>query len=357
MAFNEEISFSETTLLELQAEEQLLEKEKTKRSSSVGVAVFNKLFLDLNVYDEVGLCRRFLRNSISHNLPWVAAKTLMGCGGNLFHNALRPRSPVTVPVVWDFIWDIVAALQEKGFFEQSADVLSYAASNWPLTPDQKLEVRLRAAAAFDAAKGVKEACEEILGAAEIAVALEQPWRAYRLYWDAANILRSDPSQESNSRAIHLLQRARAIANSDAEYSQAGLIVLEQKYCELQNLLYSLGDVCGLKKARLLIRIVVWWFFFLTCGHYERPWRVLGFGAMVIFVFAVLYFPDLGLVHLRGAAEGDFLERAVTSLHFSAITFTTVGYGNIYPEDAAGKLLTALEALLELWREVGDGLTG
>ena len=68
--------------------------------------------------------------------------------------------------------------------------------------------------------------------------------------------------------------------------------------------------------------------------------------VVIAIFGLVYHPDLGVVGLAGISSDTTLAaRTVAAMHFSAITFTTVGYGNIYPTEWVGQLLTAFEAMI------------
>lgn len=85
---------------------------------------------------------------------------------------------------------------------------------------------------------------------------------------------------------------------------------------------------------------------LFWGYGERPFRTIGFAAIVIFVSAIFY--SYGYLY-----EGDALVKIdfFDSLYFSVITFTTVGYGHFAPsgwlkaismlESLAGILITPL----------------
>ena len=87
-----------------------------------------------------------------------------------------------------------------------------------------------------------------MGGAEIAQEIGHTSQAYLLYWHAANILRRDRIP-SIPRAIKLLTRARAIANSEAEYRHAGRIVLAEKEWELRKLHDGLCSAHGLARLQ------------------------------------------------------------------------------------------------------------
>jgi hypothetical protein len=72
---------------------------------------------------------------------------------------------------------------------------------------------------------------------------------------------------------------------------------------------------------------------VVMGYGEKPARVLLNAVFTILVFAVVY--------QQSGAIGD--RSFVSCLYFSAITFTTVGYGDLAPHGAL-RLIAALEAL-------------
>ncbi len=65
---------------------------------------------------------------------------------------------------------------------------------------------------------------------------------------------------------------------------------------------------------------------LLFGYGERPVRVLVASAMVILLCAFYYAQPDVLAHRFGTGEGSFFE----GFYFSMITFTTLGYGDLYP---------------------------
>ncbi len=64
-----------------------------------------------------------------------------------------------------------------------------------------------------------------------------------------------------------------------------------------------------------------WIYKLICGYGERPWRVVIWGGIVLFGLALLYF------FLRGVAPYNLtLQSFSSSLYYSAVSFTALGYG-------------------------------
>ncbi len=85
------------------------------------------------------------------------------------------------------------------------------------------------------------------------------------------------------------------------------------------------------------------------GYGERPIRILTFSLLIILICGLIFSAD-GALSLHGQPQGgSFLQ----GLYFSTITFTTLGYGDLYPtadtiyrqvamiEAASGALLVAL----------------
>jgi len=77
------------------------------------------------------------------------------------------------------------------------------------------------------------------------------------------------------------------------------------------------------------------------GYGERPTRVLVASALVIFVCAFLYSQPNLLIYRAGPNVESFRQ----GLYFSMITFTTLGYGDLYPNpDSYCRLIAMAEAI-------------
>lgn len=93
---------------------------------------------------------------------------------------------------------------------------------------------------------------------------------------------------------------------------------------------------------------------LLTGHFERPWRVIGWSIILTVLCAGLY-PLLGGIAVSGSdtviqyGTADSLaeigEQFQQSLYFSTVTFTTLGYGDMTPVGLYAKQLAGLEARL------------
>jgi hypothetical protein len=78
------------------------------------------------------------------------------------------------------------------------------------------------------------------------------------------------------------------------------------------------------------------------GYGERPGRVFLFATVAMIGFTTVYFT--GHDHLTNFPTSDWFDRLFNSAYFSVVTFTTLGYGDIYPGNNAMKAVCAAEAL-------------
>ncbi len=80
---------------------------------------------------------------------------------------------------------------------------------------------------------------------------------------------------------------------------------------------------------------------LLFGYGERPVRVLLASALVIIICAIFYSQPAALIYRDGQIVPSFTQ----SLYFSVTTFTTLGYGDLYPSaDGLCRQLAMAEAI-------------
>jgi hypothetical protein len=138
----------------------------------------------------------------------------------------------------------------------------------------------------------------------------------------------------------------------AEGYSAGNSYLCSKHLFMANQFVTKYRTKSLPKR--LLRTV---FYEFLMGYGERPLRCLLFSFALIVVFGILYFltgtstatgNTIGLPVSIMQADSYPLAKLLAdlgdSIFFSVVTFTTVGYGNIVPVGAAGKILSAIEML-------------
>ena len=80
---------------------------------------------------------------------------------------------------------------------------------------------------------------------------------------------------------------------------------------------------------------------LLFGYGERPTRVLMASALIIFVCAFFYAQPDALAYRGGTTTPSFSQ----GLYFSTITFTTLGYGDLYPSpEGFCRIVAMIEAV-------------
>lgn len=93
---------------------------------------------------------------------------------------------------------------------------------------------------------------------------------------------------------------------------------------------------------------------IVCGYGEIPYRSFMLSLIIILVFALLYMITgincaNGIIGFRGL-EDNFsimmlIKNIIYCIHFSLVTFSTVGYGDLLPYNMTGVILTSIEILL------------
>jgi hypothetical protein len=87
---------------------------------------------------------------------------------------------------------------------------------------------------------------------------------------------------------------------------------------------------------------------LLFGYGERPVRVLAAGAVIILLCAVFYSSNAAHLAFQYGLERSYASdhlRFFEGLYYSTVTFTTLGFGDIYPNaDILTRVVTMLESL-------------
>jgi hypothetical protein len=89
---------------------------------------------------------------------------------------------------------------------------------------------------------------------------------------------------------------------------------------------------------------------LFCGYGESPFNVVAFSLILIFICAVLYFfmgvqsPEGMIQFSSQLSVNENMHNFFSSIYFSVVTFTTLGYGDIQPVGYS-RLIAAVEAFI------------
>ncbi|MEG1256081.1 pentapeptide repeat-containing protein [Clostridium sp.] len=93
---------------------------------------------------------------------------------------------------------------------------------------------------------------------------------------------------------------------------------------------------------------------IVCGYGEKPYRSFIISLMVILVFALLYMitgieTPRGVISIFTVIDNfsmyDLVSNIIYCIHFSLVTFSTVGYGNLLPCGLSGIILSSIEILM------------
>lgn len=168
-------------------------------------------------------------------------------------------------------------------------------------------------------------------------------RAVPNYSDVKFGLRTSGEDESFWRFV------KQSATEAGYYQMAGECFYNERCAGLWQKFYGRGfeDLSGARKllrlmasVRLLPEIV---FGKLLFGYGEKPVRVLLASALIILVCAFIFGDTQALIDRGGELTGGY--SFLNGLYFSMITFTTLGYGDLFPNpQGIYRIIAMIEAL-------------
>ena len=136
----------------------------------------------------------------------------------------------------------------------------------------------------------------------------------------------------------IYRNLRKAAEADGIYSLVGT-------CARRELTMRRMQYDKFSKKRIVSKAVD-----LFCGYGESPFNVIMFSLMLILICAIFYSllgiqsPE-GIIRLStGLSFWDNLQHFFTSIYFSVVTFTTLGYGDIQPVGYS-RLVATVEAFI------------
>jgi hypothetical protein len=85
----------------------------------------------------------------------------------------------------------------------------------------------------------------------------------------------------------------------------------------------------------------------TSDYSRSPLRIALIGLAIIAIFAAVYYAWPGLLGWPRAAPGQGRPRELwfAPIYYSVVTFTTLGFGDVYPITTAGEVLATIEVLI------------
>jgi uncharacterized protein YjbI with pentapeptide repeats len=170
--------------------------------------------------------------------------------------------------------------------------------------------------------------------------------AARMYVEEGKLYRGI---KKYSEASESFRNAKIEYEKSGKYREAGHMHIEEQ----QSIRQSLGKGNHAKRA--------WFWVWKYSSRYgESPWWFIGWIAFIVVFFALIYLPIISNwlswwpsitfekypYHpwKAGIIDG-FLFNIVTAIYFSAVTFATLGFGDISPLSIVGKCSTVVQVLL------------
>jgi hypothetical protein len=89
------------------------------------------------------------------------------------------------------------------------------------------------------------------------------------------------------------------------------------------------------------------FWSLTSDYSRSPFRIGLIGLIIIGIFATVYYAWPSLLHWPGAVCGESRPSNLwfAPIYYSVVTFTTLGYGDMYPVTTSGEVLATCEVVV------------
>jgi hypothetical protein len=88
------------------------------------------------------------------------------------------------------------------------------------------------------------------------------------------------------------------------------------------------------------------FMWLSCGYGVKPWRTAAWAVAIVLIFTPFYFWRGGIKRLKENNEDEKQDVSLyDAFYFSMTTFTTLGYGDLYPADRYRMAAVVIEGLV------------
>jgi len=148
----------------------------------------------------------------------------------------------------------------------------------------------------------------------------------------------DKATDHYEQSEEIYRNLRKAAESDGLLNLAG-------HCAHRELTMRRKQFAKFSKERIVSKFVD-----LFCGYGERPMNVISFSIMLIMFCAVLFFlfgvqSSNGMIQLSfDKSLSENLSNFFSTVYFSVVTFTTLGYGDIQPVGIS-RLVATVEAFV------------
>jgi len=138
----------------------------------------------------------------------------------------------------------------------------------------------------------------------------------RVYW--GDYIIGEERKKQFLRAGDVYGRLKMWYTNTGSYDIAGNFFYRQQEASRKRIQVQIKQQF---KPKMSLNLFWFWIYRLICGYGEKPWRVVVWGLLVLLGSALLYF------FLRGVAPYTLtVEAFSSSLYYSAVSFTALGYG-------------------------------
>lgn len=151
--------------------------------------------------------------------------------------------------------------------------------------------------------------------------------AARLYDKA---IKGYPESDREKNIEHILSIARKLR---MQYELSGDTVLASKVFIMENDI-KLEKLTGLKYRLFQL-------YKLTSDYGQAPIKVAVCAGVIIFLCAILY----TFLGIKSTSPPATVNSFFTSLYYSVVTFTTLGYGDFSPTENFARILSSIEAII------------
>jgi len=136
------------------------------------------------------------------------------------------------------------------------------------------------------------------------------------------------------------EKKKEFGKASEIYRQLKLTFKENQIIDKAAQYYYREMECRRKSMKFNLKKIMYWLYWVTCGYGERILRIVAISSLLWFLSSVAYF--LGRFNI--CYKDDHLTSFWESMYFSAVTFTTLGYGDFQPVGWL-RLMASVEAVL------------
>jgi hypothetical protein len=139
------------------------------------------------------------------------------------------------------------------------------------------------------------------------------------------------ANNEKEKSVDLFEQSEEIYRNLRKSAEADGLASFAGYCTLKELTMRRKQFPRYSSQRLKSKLVD-----LFCGYGEKPANVISFSMSLIFISALFFYAfgiegDNGIIQFNlNSSFQENVSALLSSIYFSVVTFTTLGYGDIHP---------------------------